>query len=111
MEAHIEATCCSHKITCCSHIGDVFCARNVTLSLLLVSLLHVSATCHLRVTTHDFVAAACHWDMSLRHDPSCARTFRLLPLHNLYFKIECEYINCTNVLIESEGIVRFTYPY
>ena len=25
-------------------------------------------------TTHDFVAAACRCDISLRHDPSCART-------------------------------------
>ena len=76
-QGHVAATCCSHEIMCCSHIGDMFCARDVTLSLLLVSLLHVSATCHLREKTHDFVAAACHWDMSLRHELSCARTLKL----------------------------------
>ena len=42
------------------------CVRNVTLSLLHVSQVHVPATCHPHVKTHDFVAAAC---------PSCARTF------------------------------------
>ena len=110
-EGHVAATCCIHKIMCCSDIGDAFCARNVTLSLLIVSWLQDSATCHLRVKTRDFVAAACHWDMSLRHDPSCARTLRLLPLQNLHFQIECEYINHTNILIESQGIVRLTYPY
>ena len=64
------------------HIGDVFCARSVTLSVLLVFLLHVSATCHLRVKTQDFFAAACHWDISLRQDTSCAR--RLLALKELW---------------------------
>ena len=42
---------------------------------------HVSATCHLSVKTNDFVAAACRWDVSLRHDPSCARTFNHLFSH------------------------------
>ena len=70
-QQHVEATCCSHKIMCCSHKGTCLSLRNVTL---------VSTTCPCYVpliqvpyvlTTHDFEAATCHWDMSLCHEPSC----------------------------------------
>ena len=48
---HVAASCCSRKIMCCSHMRDMFVwyVRNVTLSLLLVSQLHVPSTSLLHV--------------------------------------------------------------
>ena len=76
---HVAATCCSHKIMCCSHIEDMFVCMQcdfVTTTCVPATRL-LPARCHLRVKTHEFDAAACHWDMSLRHDPSCLRSHSL----------------------------------
>ena len=64
-QGYVAETCYSHKITCCSQIGDI-CARNVTLLPLHVSQLLVT-DCYLSPTWEN--TWFCRCSMSLRHVP------------------------------------------
>ena len=78
MQGHVTATCCSHEIMCCSQIGDMFVWTQCDLVTTTCVPACVPVTCHLHVKKHDFVIALCHWDMSLHHDPLCARSLTVL---------------------------------
>ena len=86
--SHDAGTRRSNKLQQQNHVlfthWDVFCVHNVTLSLIPVSLLHVSTTCYLRVKTHDFVAAPCHWDFPCVMTPHVREPLQSLKLGGIY---------------------------
>ena len=77
-QEHVEGTCCSHKIMCCSCIGDMFvctqCDFVAASCRCIMSQLHVPARCPLVRTTHDL--RPCVMTHRVREKPSISRNYQ-----------------------------------